>query len=278
MIITDSQIHIITEHTERRPWEHGGGTLHGWTEFGMDRVLAEMDAAGVDRAILVPTSTEGDRNDTSLAAAAARPDRFGVVGRLDLTAPESRKALPSWLDQPGMLGLRVTFHRGASARWLDDGTADWLWPAAETAGIPLYVHVPGQTHRLRPIAIRHPRLRLVVDHLGTTASTVPDEVPQAIRDLVGLADLPNVAVKASAVPNLYPEPYPFPSTHDLLRRVFDAFGPLRIFWGSDLTRLRCTYTQCVALFTEELDFLAGDDLEWVMGRALEEWLDRNQFH
>jgi len=48
-----------------------------------------------------------------------------------------------------------------------------------------------------------------------------------------------------------------------------------LFWGTDLSRLPCSYRQAVTLFTEALDWLAGDDLEWVMGRALCAWMDRD---
>jgi hypothetical protein len=45
-----------------------------------------------------------------------------------------------------------------------------------------------------------------------------------------------------------------------------------VFWGSDLTRLRGTYDEVRRLFTEELDFLSAEDLEWIMGRGVREWL------
>ena len=54
--------------------------------------------------------------------------------------------------------------------------------------------------------------------------------------------------------------------------MVDAFGPSRVFWGSDLTRLPCTYRECVTHFTEELDWLSGNDLELVMGRAICDWI------
>ena len=38
-----------------------------------------------------------------------------------------------------MLGMRFTFHASRKGRWLTDGTADWPWPAAERAGIPVMV-------------------------------------------------------------------------------------------------------------------------------------------
>ena len=58
----------------------------------------------------------------------------------------------------------------------------------------------------------------------------------------------------------------------IARRLFDAFGPRRTFWGTDLTRMPCTYRECIDLFTDELGWLKGEDLEWVMGRGVCEWL------
>jgi hypothetical protein len=55
-----------------------------------------------------------------------------------------------------------------------------------------------------------------------------------------------------------------------IRRCFDAFGPRRSFWGTDMTNSfsKATYRQRVTHFTEELDFLSEDDKDWVMGRAI----------
>src|SRR5260370_15951255 len=93
-----------------------------------------------------------------------------------------------------------------------------------------------------------------------------------LPQLLALARHPNVAAKASALPRYSSEPYPYPKLHRYLRQVFDAFGPTRMFWGTDLTGIPCTYRQAVAMFTEELPWLHGDDLEWVMGRGICEWL------
>jgi predicted TIM-barrel fold metal-dependent hydrolase len=86
--------------------------------------------------------------------------------------------------------------------------------------------------------------------------------------VVALAKLPNVALKATGAPGYSTESYPFRNLHDPLHRLFDAFGPDRFFWGTDITRMPCTYRQCVTFFTEELPWLKGRDLERVMGRGL----------
>ena len=45
-----------------------------------------------------------------------------------------------------------------------------------------------------------------------------------------------------------------------------------MFWGSDLSRLPCPLRQGVTMFTEEMPWLAPDDLEWIMGRGVCEWI------
>jgi len=39
--------------------------------------------------------------------------------------------------------------------------------------------------------------------------------------------------------------------------LVDAFGPRRTFRGTDLTRILCTYRECISLFAEELPWLNG---------------------
>src|SRR5260370_35690330 len=171
--IIDSQVHIWAENTPERPWApnmEGRAPLP--EPLSAERLLGMMTEAGVDAAILVPPSLEGDRNDLALAAAQKFPDRFAVMGRIDLAKPESRAALATWRDQPGMLGLRLTFHRPDTRAQLTDGTADWLWPAAEKHRIPVMVHAPDALPKLTEIADRHPGLTLIVDHMGFGRETM----------------------------------------------------------------------------------------------------------
>ena len=171
-----------------------------------------------------------------------------------------------------MLGLRFTFHTDLQKPWLTDGTADWLWPAAEKAGVPVMVFVPGSLPVVDGIAARHPGLKLVIDHLAIWGQQRDDAAFEHLPHLLALAKRPNVAVKSSALPCYSTEPYPFRTLHQYLKQVFDAFGPERMFWGTDWTRLPCSYRQAVTMFTEELPWLKGADLEGVMGRGLSGWL------
>lgn len=273
MIITDAQAHIFARETPDRPWLPGAKSWAHGDEYTAEQLLREMHAAGVDQAVLVPPSFEGDRNDVCLSAAVDHPDRFRVMGRISLTDPASRGQLATWREQPGMLGVRLTFSRGNAAQWMTDGTADWFWPEAEEAGIPVMVFPPGLLGALAGVAERHPGLQLVVDHLGIRTDLRDEQIDPVIDDLVGLAKYSNVAVKATSLPSNVTDAYPFASLHPRIERVVDAFGPERVFWGCDLTRLPCSYREAVTMFTEELDFLDEKDLEWIMGRGVREWLN-----
>lgn len=269
MQITDAQVHIWGADTPERPWiSTGRGYAHRDTPLGKDALLREMDAAGVDRVVIVPPSWEGDRNDLALDAARQHPDRFAIMGRLPLQ-PANPSVLETWRRQPGMLGLRFT--AGRDSAWLTNGSANWVWQGAQRHGIPVMISCPGLLPVIDGIAERHPGLRLVIDHLALRRAT-DDAAYADLPALLALAKRPNVAAKASATPCSSTQAYPYRNIHGYLRQVFDAFGPLRMFWGTDLTRLPCTYRQAVTMFTEELPFVDNNDKEWVMGRALSAWL------
>lgn len=274
MRIVDSQVHVWAADTPERPWPPRTPDIpapHRSEPFGPEELLEEMDAAGVHAAVLVTPLWEGWRNDLVLAAARAHPRRFGVMGRLDPTAAASRGLIRGWLEQPGMLGLRLLF-RGADRAQLRDGRLEWLWSAAEEAGVPIMLLAPhADLPLVDRVAERYPRLRIAIDHLGLTGGK-DEEAFREIDRLLALTRRPNVAVKASCLPHYTDDDYPYRRLHPYLRRVYDAFGPRRIFWGSDLTRLPCSYRQAVAMFTEEISWLSEEDKEWIMGRALCEWL------
>ena len=272
MDIVDAQVHIWGADTPARPWPGRTNKAHRPVPLDHEALLREMDDAGVRRVVLVPPSWEGDYNDLALAAAAAHSDRFGVMGRLALEKPESRGLMDGWKRQPGMLGMRFTFHTEQQKPWLTDGTADWLWAAAERAQVPLMIHVPGSLDLVGPIAARHPGLKLVIDHLGRFNYLRDDAAFEDMPLLLALAKHPNVAVKASALPCYSTESFPYRGLHKFVRQALDAFGPQRTFWGTDLSRLPCGYRQAITMFTEELPFLKGGDLDWVMGKGICAWL------
>jgi L-fuconolactonase len=270
MIIIDSQVHVWPPDRADRRLGEGVGDRK---PYGYEELVADMDRAGVDRAILVPPSFDHDRNDYALEAVRMYPERFAIMGRVPLRAG-GNDFLERWRAQSGMLGVRLTFHRDADRPWLTDGTADWFWPQAERHDIPVMVHAPERLAEIDKIAARHPGLRIIVDHMGFARATMDDAAAPAVERMNALARHPNVFVKVSALPCFSSKPYPFKNLREPLRRVIEAFGSRRAFWGSDITRVpaACSYRQVVTHFTEELDFLSPADLQWIMGRGLAECL------
>ena len=267
-LIVDAQVHLWKAESPDWPWVPGR-TPQMPEPFTIEKLVPLMDEAGVDRAVIVPPSWPGDRNDYGIEAAKRYPDRFAVMGRIPLEKPESAALLPKWKEQPGMLGVRVTF-LGPAAAWLTDGTADWFWPAAEKAGLPVMFLGGGMPNFAR-IAERHPQLQLIIDHMGLSiAIAQANKREEAIDASVALAKYPNVSIKLSSSTAYSAEAYPYRDMLPHIKRCFDSFGPRRCFWGTDITNSfpKASYRQRVTHFTEELPFLTEGDKDWVMGRAL----------
>lgn len=275
MFIVDSQIHLWAR--ARIVTDESAHHLQS-DAFGQDDALREMNAAGVDRAIIVPPGwvavpPGGTANDYALLAAREHPDRFAVMGKVRLDRPDDSLPLISgWKRQSGMLGMRLVFNK-EFRHLLTSGAANWVWPYLEQADIPIMVLVPGVLDEVEGIAQRHPGLRITIDHLAVPRATRGPDAFRQIPQLLTMAKYPNLSVKASGLPANSAESYPFRDVEIHIRRVYDAYGPRRVFWGTDLTRMSCTYRQCISHFTEELSWLDGEDLELVMGRAVSEWLD-----
>jgi predicted TIM-barrel fold metal-dependent hydrolase len=260
MKIIDAQVHI---------WSSGKpiGAHRQVESYSATELLAEMAAAGVDGAVLHPPGWDPSSNALAIDAVLKNPGKFAILGNFPLNDPKSQALVKDWKAQPGMVGLRFALVQPEQQRWVRDGTMDWLWPAAEKADLPVATMAGRFLPEFAVIAERHPNLRLIVDHLGLVRSATDEAAFANLDALLALAKFPNVSIKATGAPAYSTQPYPFRNLHDGLHRIFDAFGPRRFFWGTDITRMPCSYRECVTLFTEELPWLAGDELDLVMGRG-----------
>ena len=261
MLIVDSQIHIWKNHKPTNP------NHRQVTDFTADDVLSEMDQAGVNAAVIHPPGWDPNSGALAIEAAREHPDRLAILGNFPLDKPESRALVDGWKSRPGMLGLRFTLLQPHQQTWLSDGTMDWLWPAAERAGLPVALIGGNLLQDIGPVAARHPRLKLIIDHFGR-----PDAGWTHLPQLLAVAKFRNVALKATGAPSYSTDPYPYRNIHGHIRKLYDAFGPERMFWGTDITRMPCSWRQCVTMFTEELPWLTAKDKELIMGRALSQWL------
>src|SRR5258705_12832264 len=109
-LIVDAQVHLWK--AESPDWKWVSGLQPQLPEpFTIERLVPMMDEAGVDRAVIVPPSWPGDRNDYALEAVKRYPNPFRVIGKLPLQDPKSAQLLPQWKEQQGMVGGRGVFNK-----------------------------------------------------------------------------------------------------------------------------------------------------------------------
>ncbi|KUO53695.1 MAG: hypothetical protein APF78_05405 [Sphingomonadales bacterium BRH_c3] len=285
MEVIDCQVHIIDRNRPERPWVPGfaeslAGTLAGeiFTTGSAiitdEEMVAAMDRAGVDGALLVPTSHYGWDNSYSVEAARKWPERFRVVGRVEPFADDVEARMQAWAAEPMAVGIRLLLKTEAEA---DGSSYDRILASAAENLMPVCVHCSGILPAMERMARRHPTVQLVIDHVGMHQPPMHDPGPQPLHDLpqlLAMASLPNVAVKLSGLPSLSLEPFPFRDLEKPLRQIIDAFGVERLMWGTDWTRVvhLYSYRDTVRFITEspELDevekqALLGGSLRRIFG-------------
>lgn len=271
--VTDAQVHIWADETATRPWPpEGKSRAHRFPAFTLTDLLHEMDGAGVARAVLVPPSFAGDYNDVAIAAAQQFPDRFTVMARIDPSAPDAPTRFAELTSAPQVRGFRMTYHRPEMKGQLRSSDSEWFWRALAARAVPVMIYAPGQNAVLRDIGESYPNLRMIIDTLGLTLDTRDADIDDSITELLTLADNPNIAVKATALPAHVSDGYPFVSLAPRLRRALDGFGMHRVFWASDLTRVRRPYREIVD-YPADLGALSADELGWLLGRGISAWLN-----
>lgn len=173
-----------------------------------------------------------------------------------------------------MIGLRFSgrYIGGMDlGEFLDYEQFGWFWTECERLDIPVMMFASEDRIALVPkLAERFPGVTFIMDHFGTTIGDLNVIDPWGYQDqMLELAKFPNVYAKLSALPLNTLEEYPFPSQTPYIKRAYDAFGPERLAWGTDVSRFkRTTYQQAVDHILTQIDFLTEYDKEWIMGKTI----------
>jgi predicted TIM-barrel fold metal-dependent hydrolase len=95
---------------------------------------------------------------------------------------------------------------------------------------------------------------------------------EQVRSLCDLHRHANVRVKVSAFYALGEKRPPHLDLSDLIRQVYDSFGPPRLLWGSDcpFQIVNEPYEASIAVIRDRLSFLSPKDREWILYRTAEE--------
>src|SRR5262245_38814311 len=271
MAILDAQVHAYERNHPGRPWI---GTLYGPPEVTGHQMVAAMDEAGVDGAILVsPFSMYRYDASYALEVFAAHPGRFRLVKPVDPTDPAVVDTIAGWASTNGTAGIRIFLRDDVSTDPADAAINRVLATAARHS-LPVNVACTGRLDQARQLAARNPNTRLVIDHLGLSQPHEPPPPAEPFADLpklLALATQDNVAVKVSGACTLSHQPFPYKDIWDPLARVFDAFGFDRCMWGTDWTRAvgMLTYQQGVDAFRVS-DRLSEGERSALMGGTLQQ--------
>jgi predicted TIM-barrel fold metal-dependent hydrolase len=163
-LIVDAHVHI-------------GTTLHHFKEISVtaDDILREMDANGVEMAVLCPAGAElavhnRAGNDLVAAAVKAYPDRFlGLATANPWYGEDALVELDRAITDLGLSGFK--FHSLVQGFHLNDPLL--VYPLVEKAidlDVPVYFHcgtpIMALPYKLQDLVRRYPQARLIMGHRG----------------------------------------------------------------------------------------------------------------
>ena len=284
---------------------HRPQPVDGWPELmdqltrdamALEIALAEMDAAGVDAAVINASIPFCE------LAFTRHPRQFAAMPTVGIGLPPSESIPVGGEDTEKAIDFiknMRALHSGptrasgdlATKRWvgirlvltwppptdkavepLREGVYEPIFEAAERYQVPTRVFLMGEIQEAVSIAKAHPDLVLIIDHLGMKAPPMMrlDNPPFRQLDLLlQLSHFPNVVVDISGAPALSHEKYPFSDLWPSLLKIVSAFGPERLFWGADHTRVKGFHTYSEAVnYIRYSNELSDHDKELIFGLNL----------
>lgn len=204
-----------------------------------EQLLAAMDAAGVDQAVVIQPSLYGFDHTELLHCLDAHHDRF--VG-IALACPGNHRfvrELDVLVERAPIRGIRIAPLIEPGLRW-SDPEAEPLYDAAARLQLSVNLLItPTSLPVVDRWVARHPDLTVVIDHLARP--DLDENRPGTVSDqLLRLARFDNVYVKVSALTKLSSHAYPHVDARQWVHTTVAEFGAARMMWGSDFPFTRDT--------------------------------------
>jgi len=266
--VFDIHAHVISSDTKKYPRAPLGGHQSDWSKnrpVNDVEMIAAMDKAGAERAVVVQASTcYGHDNSYAADAVAAHPDRFTGVFSCDTLAPDATAVMAHWMKR-GMTGLRL-FTTGSTMpgqqNWLDDARTFPAWRMAEESNLPVCLQMtPKAIPALVTVLDRFPRLRVILDHMARPVQE--DGTPYHAADsLWELAKFPGVFLKVTER-NFVGAKSGKATPETFFNKAIAVFGANRIAWGSNFPTSERSLSDLIALAQDTLSFLPASDREWI---------------
>jgi L-fuconolactonase len=216
---------------------------YGWLTPELGPIYRDVEVAhwraqaaplGVDAGVLVQAAPTEAETHFLLANAAASPQVLGVVGWVDLLAPEAPARIGELARHPKLKGLRPMLQDIADPEWILQSRLEPALLALQTHALAFDALVrPVHLPRVRELARRHPTLRIVIDH-GAKPDIAhgqwqpwADEIARVASETDALCKLSGLLTEAGARAD---DPA---ALEPWVRHLLDCFGPARLIWGSD---------------------------------------------
>ncbi|WP_326627754.1 amidohydrolase family protein [Nonomuraea fuscirosea] len=218
---------------------------HAWLEqramapvrrtFTLGDLAGPAAAAGVSRTVLVQVVADPAETREFLALAAGSPLVAGVVGWIDLTAPDAADALAELTALPGgLVGVRHGVQSEPDPAWLNRPDVRRGLAAVAAAGLAYdLLTLPHQLPAAIDTVTALPELTFVLDHLSKPPIAAGELEPWRGR-IRQLAERPNVSCKLSGlVTEADWTGWRVDDLRPYAEVVLEAFGPERVMFGSD---------------------------------------------
>jgi L-fuconolactonase len=246
-VLVDAHTHVACGDDPRFPTYPTGVASDWWCHGGaVDELVGELDAAGVDRCVVVQAiGAYAHECGCAAASVAPHPGRLALVASIDMDAGDPAAALEVLADVLPVTpaGVRLFGVGGLEPMWLSDGRAAAVWDLAAELGTTL---VPclftGHLPELAAVIEGRPQVPVALDHCA-----FPDMGEGGEAAVLRLADLPEVHLKVTSyVLEMADRDEGDPA--GIVERLAAAFGANRLCWGSDHPQdQRSTYAGKVAL-------------------------------
>ena len=268
--IIDIHPHIISDDETRYPPAPLFGKRSDWSRERpntVEALIAAMDAAGVDKAAVVHSSTTyGFDNSYVVDGCNAYADRLIAVGSVDVAAPDACAVIRDWVAK-GLKGLRI-FTGGSTRDFdpteLENPAAFPAWELLGELGLAMCIQTgPIGLPQVTDLARRFSGVAIILDHLGRP--DVRDGPPYAdAAALFELAALPNVHLKLT--PRIFGDvKQGRASAETFFPQIVAAFGAQRCAWGSNFPTSPGTMREIKATAEARLAALSDEDRAWIFG-------------
>ncbi|HYH89329.1 MAG TPA: amidohydrolase family protein [Solirubrobacteraceae bacterium] len=252
-MIVDAHHHLWDPARRDYPWMTGDAAALR-RPIGLGDLRAAVEPLGVGATVAVQAASTEEETVELLALAAASGGLVaGVVGWIDLTAPDAGERLASLESAPGgerLVGIRHAVHDEPDPGWLDRDDVVRGLRAVARAGLPYDLLLfPEHIEAATRVAASAPELALVVDHGAKPRIAAGEREPWS-SDLAALAAHEQVHCKLSGlVTEADRDGWREQDVAAYGERLLELFGPERLMFGSDwpVCTLAASYAEVLDL-------------------------------